>query len=79
MDDFRGDGSYEGPQFRGWKVDTWLEVWMGNLPWPGWLHGKCDIFHFDFDFIYEMDLVMEVGRSDGTIAFRELNHFCRTS
>ena len=37
------------------------------------------IFIFDLDFIYEMDLMMEVGRSDGTIPSRGVNHFCRTS
>ena len=53
----------EGPRFRGWKVDTRLEIWMGISPQPGSLHGMLFLI-FDFDYFYEMDLVMEVGRSD---------------
>ena len=35
-------------------------------------------FIFHLDFIYEMDFMMEVGRSNGTIPSRGVNHFCRT-
>ena len=71
VEDFCGDGNDEGPRFQGWKVNWWLEIWKQ----PGSLHEKCCL---DFYFIYEMDLVMEVGRSDGTISSRGVNHVCCT-
>ena len=63
--DFRGDGSYDGPQFRGWQVNMWLETWKGILPQPDLLHTNL------FYFIYKIDLMMEVCQSDGTIPSRE--------